>query len=371
MKKVFLILIFLASAVLSYRYFSTKVNPATEIESGSTKMTPQVNFTSDTSIKDKLLFVPSWSLGSKTIDAADYTRLAYFGITVNSNGIDENDKGYKNIDNFIAYTSSSAKRYITLEMLDEEINTKILNSESLENKIINDTLAIVGQKKFDGVVLDMEMNDLLNTNVTSKINNFVQNFYTSARQNYIHFSLAIYGDVYYRKRPFDLSFLAKNSDEILIMAYNLHKSRGEPGPNFPLSGKTVYGYDLKQMLSDFLTSVPKDKLTVVFGMFGYDWSVDEKQRNIKPAEAISLNEIKKKFDIEEKGSCTWKNCLVKRDDLSKETEIDYVISEVKDSYGYLYYHIVWFEDEASVKAKEDFLIEQGIEHIGYWAYGYY
>lgn len=68
---------------------------------------------------------------------------------------------------------------------------------------------------------------------------------------------------------------------------------------------------------------------------------------------------------------TKSNCLIRRDDLSKETEINYVKSWVVNEFGYMDYHIVWFEDETSVDYKRQFLLEKGIGSMGYWAYSYF
>jgi spore germination protein YaaH len=102
-------------------------------------------------------------------------------------------------------------------------------------------------------------------------------------------------------------------------------------------------------------------------MYGYEWTVDEKKRPIAPAKSLSLNEIRKKY----LDSCEWQDCIIKRDELSEETEINFVQSEIQNDFAYLYYHIVWFEDETSVKKKIDYLKTKGINSFAYWAYTYY
>jgi len=85
---------------------------------------------------------------------------------------------------------------------------------------------------------------------------------------------------------------------------------------------------------------------------------------------IHINEIKKKF-IEK---CGFKNCVIKRDAISKETEINYIISSPTPDEQNIFridYHIVWFEDEESVKVKTEYLKEQGIGSVSYWASGYF
>ncbi len=365
MKKILIILILLGSVIV---FFYLKNNKKENVGPNQGKTVTHLSDAepSKSPIRLKSLFVPSWSINEASI-SADYDRYIYFAVTATKDGVTKSDDGYKKIDKFMSSVPSGKKKYITLRIVDEEAANYLLQNADLQNKITQETIDIVKNNQFEGIVLDLELSNFINPDIPQQIDNFVQSFYLSAKKYYIPFFLTIYGDTFYRKRPFDLKFLSKNSDEIMIMAYDLHKSGGEPGPNFQLSGKASYGYDFKSMLEDFSSIVPKDKLTVIFGMFGYDWTVDENKLPIKPAEALSLNDIRKKF----LGKCVWQDCVVKRDKISSETEVDYVISEVKDDYGYLNYHVVWFEDEESVRAKTDYLQDQGVGSIAYWANGYF
>src|SRR3990172_3847705 len=333
-------------------------------------------------VKSRSIFVPSWSLKSENKELSNYDELIYFGITPDYLGINKNETGYYGIPIFLKLAEGK-KKLITLRMIDDDLNYFILGNKQLQKKIIQQTLEIVEQNKFDGVVLDLEISGLYSQDLTNQINNFAQLFYSEVNKNYRQFYLAIYGDNFFRKRPFDLSVLTRNSDGIMIMAYDFHKSRGEPGPNFPYDSGVRYQYNFKKMISDFSKVVAKEKITVIFGMFGYDWLVDEKKRPIRQAEALSLNQIAEKFfgtslkrssqtyttDVK----CYWQDCVIKRDLISKETEINYVVSAEKPDDQDIYridYHIVWFEDEESVKIKTDYLREQGISNISYWANGY-
>ena len=116
-----------------------------------------------------------------------------------------------------------------------------------------------------------------------------------------------YGDTFYRLRPFDIKTLSKNADFFMIMSYDFSKSRGNPGPNFPLRGKEVYGYDMTQMIDDYLRYLPSDKTSVVFGLFGYDWIVDDKNKAVLQGDAKTYLEIDKEFLT----NCRYKDCQVK------------------------------------------------------------
>lgn len=333
------------------------------------KVTPTAKEISKIIKTSKSIFVPYWSLGSENLDFSEYDSLIYFGIAPNYEGINTQEVGYNGLPTFIKI-SEGKKKFLTLRMIDDEVNTFVLENDTVQKKIIAETLGILEENKFDGVVLDLEISNSLNKDISIQINNFVQQFYSEANKNYRKFYVTIYGDSFYRNRPYDIKVLTKNSDGIMIMAYDFHKSRGEPGPNFPYEAGAKYQYDFKTMISDFIKLVPEEKLTVVFGMFGYDWLVDEKKRPIRQAQALSLNEIRKKFI----DKCEFKNCVIKRDNISRETEINYIISSPTPDEQDIYridYHIVWFEDAESVKSKIEYLLEQGISSFSYWAYGYF
>lgn len=369
MKKIALILLIISGGILGFYLGKINKKNSKNVQVQKTKINSGKTQKEKTPLKSRSIFIPYWSLTDDSLDLSVYDRAIYFGIIPDYGGIDKNEAGYLGIPEFIKITGGK-KKYITLRMIDSDLNNYILENKILQEKIIRETLEIVEQYSVDGVVLDLEISININKDLTSQINNFVQTFYSATIKNYRQFSVAIYGDSFFKGRPFDLNHIGKNSDEILIMAYDLHKSRGEPGPNFPYESGSLYRYNFKKMITDFTEVVPKEKISVIFGMFGYDWLVDEKKRPIRQAEALSLNEIKKKF-LEK---CEFENCVNKRDLLSKESEVNYIISAPAPDEQQIYridYHIVWFEDEESVKVKTDYLREQGIGNISYWAYGYF
>jgi len=320
----------------------------------------------------KSIFVPYWNIDEKLAlhlsgVGINYDKYIYFGITVNAQGLDKEEIGFQKLDSFVKNTEGK-ETYLTLRLLNNDFNRKLLKENDLQQKIIEQTIEVAKKNNFKGIVLDLELFSLFDTGIKDEINLFVQKFYTAVKSNYKSFAIAIYGDVFYRRRPYDLLFLNKNSDEILVMAYDFSKAIGEPGPNFPYDMGLKYSYSFKKMVFDFTQIVPAEKLTIIFGMYGYDWKVDEKKRPITTAKALTLKEIQ--LDTLRVSSQT----AIKRDSVSKETEINYTVSSDHPDEQGIYridYHIVWYEDEESVKAKTEYLKEQGIESVGYWAWGYF
>ena len=312
-------------------------------------------------LRMKSIFVPYWSDIDETSDFSNYDRIIYFGLNVGKDGVNTNDPGYLKMEHFeSAVKDKPQKKWLALRMTDTNTNLDIMNAVGSWDQIASDAATIASEHSFDGVVLDLEMGALSSEGLKKRMVDFVSKIHDRLQSEKKQLALTIYGDTFYRKRPYDLEALSKNSEEIMVMAYDFHKSYGESGPNFPLGGRETYGYDFGLLVRDFLLFVPQNKLTVIFGMYGYDWIVDEKKRPIKPATSVTLHEVKKKF----LDDCESKNCIVRRDEKAYESEVNYIDPDYN-------YHIVWFEDQVSVDKKSHLMRQKGIDSIAYWAYGYF
>jgi hypothetical protein len=308
---------------------------------------------------ERSVFVPYWGLKNGEIKD-DYDDYLYFGLTPEGVGINKKEPGYMNLDDFLELVPEKSGKQLVLRMLNSDTTFPILKDAAKQSSLIRETISIARTNGFDGIVLDLEISAVPFDSLIAQVNQFTSRFYKEAKNSKLEFTLMLYGDTFYRLRPFDVKVLSKNADKFLIMSYDFHKSRGNPGPNFPLRGKEVYGYDMTGMTEDFLRYLPPEKTGVVFGLYGYDWAVDEKGTPISVAEAKSYQKIKQEF----LNKCEYKNCDIKRKNDSFETEIRYTDPEGKN-------HIVWFEDMESVKAKEKYLRDRGIGTFSFWAYSYF
>lgn len=354
LKRIILLIILFAVGVSISAGFNIVRNKYSEQQksSGEVKQKPAVPVETGKTA----LFVPYWSI-EKTGDA--YDRYFYFGVAPTTSGINTRDEGYAGLKEFTD-TYDVSDSYLTVRMTNFEINGAVLNNSSAQKTIIRDAVKLAVDNGFAGIALDLEYSGLFDGSIPGKILTFSHLFSDAAKEGGLRYAFIVYGDVFSRGRPYEVKEISKHSDEIIIMAYDFHKSRGEPGPNFPLKGKETYGYDFEQMVQDFKSVVPAEKLTVTFGMYGYEWTVDEEKRPIKPAEALSINDIEQTYGQQ----CEKLNCLKRRDPLSGETEIEYV-SENGD------YHIIWYEDDISERRKQEYSKQQGIGSFVRWANGYF
>lgn len=318
-------------------------------------------------IKDKSIFVSYWA-DMDNLDLSDYQRAIYFGVAPTLSGINILDAGYAKLDDFVS-AAGEKETWLTLRIVDTDLATTILENQAAWPRIAESTVKAATDNGFEGILIDLELGILPVGKAANQITGFTKYFADYTHQQDLKVGMAVYGDTYYRGRPYDLKEIQKDMDEMMIMAYDFHKAIGEPGPNFPLSGLDKYGYDFQIMIKDMLTEIPAKKISVIFGMYGYEWIVDEQKRPLKAATALSYKEIKKKY----LNRCKDSTCLVRRDEESTETEINYVESVYKeDTKEYVSApKIIWYEDMESVRRKSAYLQKMGINKISFWTYGYF
>lgn len=307
---------------------------------------------------NETLFVPYWSINS-SFEEPSYNTLIYFGVSVGEHGLTTTDDGYYKLATFSRFTSTQ-KKILAVRMVDNTTNFSVLKNEKAKMAVIHQSIDLAKKYHFQGILLNIEVSALPFASLVDQITLFNTQFATAVHKAGLEYTITAYGDTFYRVRPFDIEKIARDVDFIYIMAYDFHKAKGNPGPNFPLSGRNTYGYDYSRMIQSFADAVALQKLVVVFGLYGYDWQVDE--NNVPQGEGTprSLREIKAEII----DSCQYLSCEWERDVESAEIKAIYQDSQTRR-------HIVWFEDEESIKRKQAFLKKRGIGSFAYWAYSYF
>lgn len=361
----FVVLFVIAFGITVY-FFKQQSRPARQTDRTNKTYTTNRTYGSGAPARTSV-FVPHWSLSESDAPFAspkDINRpidtAIYFAISTTSSGINKNNAGYENIETFVQRAANTPHTLLTVSMTDDAINDVVLENKAAQKTIVSQAITIAQDHDFDGIILDLEVGGIAATKVNTQILEFTKIASEITKKNGLSFSTTLYGDSFYRSRPYSIELLSPYVDQFYVMAYDLSKLWGTPGPNFPLKGRETFGYDMETMVRDLLKFTTNDKLTIIFGLYGHDWTVDEKKRPFTAAKTLTLAQIQQKFI----DSCELKNCLVKRNPYAAETEINYIDTEA-------HYHIVWYEDSESVAQKIGFLKEYGINSVSYWAYSYY
>ncbi len=320
-------------------------------------------------VEKSSVFVPYWALQEDNLSSVPYDTIYYFGVTVDEQGINTEEPGYQILTRQNCPNDKTC--IVVLRMLNDATTESVLQNAALRRTIIQNTIALTDTYFYSGIALNIEISGLIDKELTDSINTFVQEFYTATKANYKTLSFIAYGDLYYREKPYDMAFINAHCDEVMIMAYDFSKSYGEPGPNFPFVRRSPkgeggleadYKYDFKQMIADYTSEVSPDKLTVIFGMFGYDWTLNKQGTPLKRAEAKSVASLQLFVDSLKKDVMHYALRVTRNN--AEEPKIEYT-----DDLGQK--HVIWYEDEDSVAVKNKYLQEQGINNVSYWAYSYY
>ena len=330
------------------------------------KSTPKAVFV--TTQVTKSIFVPSWA-ANQSLASSPYDAYYYFGLTPDTEGNIVHDSVYQHLATLQSVPAN--KRYVVLKLMDDRLIDAYLTSSIIQSKLIATLGRELTLRQIQGVVIDLELSFTMKPEREKQITTLVQQMCTGLHKDYKSCFVAIYGDTFYQTRPYNIQEIGAAADRILVMAYDFHKAGGEPGPNFPLSRRSMseggdfdYGYDFKHMVADFTSVVPKDKLEIIFGMYGYDWTMNEQKMPLKSAQALTLRQIESQMT----NNKSTNQSQITNYKLQKNPALEKLITYI-DSEGRR--HVVWYEDEESVAVKIDYLRSQGIGHISYWAYGYF
>lgn len=305
------------------------------------------------------IFVPYWTVAvAKPDDFSQFSEVMYFGISPNSEGINQQETGYEKVQTFIEKTNAIPKKWLVIRLNNSDIATIIIEDDIRSSAVIRDSVVVAKRWGFTGILVDLELQALPFESVTNNITKFNRAFAKQTHEGMLEYGITLYGDTYYRPRPYNVNELAIIADKSFIMAYDLHKPNGDPGPNFPLRGKDNYGYDLETLM-ERLKGIPPEKLVVIFGNFGYNWKINEEGKPSGTAISQTNSVITEQFI----DHCIFTNCVYQRDLLSTELKVTYT-----DGKGEK--HLVWMNDEESVRQKEKFLEEKGVYQFSVWAYSY-
>ena len=286
-------------------------------------------------VPDKIAFAEIWAYlmrgEEKHIKGAEpFTDIAYFSLWINTKGelSDPVPRPKIKINNKLP------KIHIVIsELSGKTLTSQILekNSEKRETLIKN---IIEASADFDGVQIDFEH---VSPNDKDNFISFLAELKSNLSPEKV-FSVALPAKRFETKDdPYDYSLISRIADRIVIMAYDQHWSKSQPGP--------VAGYEwCNSVMSYSVTAIPKNKLIMGLPLYGREW-IRKKSRAVKYNEIFALLSSKKtKFT-------NGKNPFLVHK-LSKKSS-----------------KIIYFDNTYSIGEKIKLYKSENIRHISFWRIG--
>ena len=230
-----------------------------------------------------------------------------------------------------------------------ELATEILANENLQNRLLDEAIAIMDEKGYLGLDFDLEY---LGAENRERYNNLMRKassrldergyFLSSALAPKIRSDMP--GVLY---EGHDYAAHGEITDFVFLMTYEWGWTGGEPMAVAPITGV--------RRVIEYATSVmPNDKIMMGIPLYGYDWTLPfepgvTRARAIDHQEAIRL-------------ASTY-NAVIQYDSVSQSPFFNYIDEEGKE-------HEVWFDDARSMQAKFDLVKEFDLRGFYYWVLGW-
>jgi spore germination protein YaaH len=317
-------------------------------------------------------YLPYWQLDDAIATRLQYdliSTIAFFGLGIKADGnIDTTWRGYTAYvsDNAVAVTNAAHAAGVrvvpTFQLFDASSLTKMnafLNSAVAQDQFIAQALNLMQRRSADGASLDFEP---LPDTIAPAFLAFVARFGTAMRARFPLAQLTVATSA--GAGPVLTAGLDPLVDLMFVMTYNYNWSgSGIAGPIAPLDNTTR---TVKIHISRFLArGVPSSKLVMGIGYYGYDWPVTA---NV-PYAAVRTN----RSAFGGAWSVTYGSVMAW---LASHPAIVRHEDTVQGSGWFSYWsptHKTWrevyFEDEQSAAAKDDYAIAQNLAGIGIWTLG--
>jgi spore germination protein len=317
-------------------------------------------------------YLPYWRLDSTIAGRLQYdliSTIAFFGLGIKADGnIDTAWRGYTayTSDNAVAVTNAAHAAGVrvvpTFQLFDSSSLTRMksfLNSTTAQDRFIAQALDLMERRSADGANIDFEP---LPDRIAPAFLAFVERFGTAMRARFPAAQLTVATSA--GAGPVLTAGLHSLVDYMFLMTYNYHwKGSAVAGPIAPLDNATR---TVKIHVSRFLKrGVPPSKILMGIGYYGYNWPVTDKV----PYATV-------RSDLAAYGGAWSVTYASARDWLAAHPTVIRQEDTVHGSGSYTYWDSahkthrqVYFEDEQSAAAKDDYAIAQNLAGIGIWTLG--
>ena len=230
-----------------------------------------------------------------------------------------------------------------------ELASKILGDETLQNKVIENTVNVIKTKGYGGVDVDFEY---VRPEVKDGYGTFIERLRNALGENYeVFVSLAPKNSPEQRGLLYeghDYPRLGEAADYVLLMTYEWGYTFGPPLAVSPID-------QVKRVLDYGTSVISPDKIQLGVPNYGYDWTLpyvrgESRAKSLSNTEAVELARSKGveiKFDTEAAAPY-------------------FTFYDRPQTYDDALQHVVWFENARSVDEMLRLIPEYGLNGASVW-----
>jgi spore germination protein len=311
--------------------------------------------------KEVLGFFPYWMMENwDKVNLGALTSVSLFGLEVNGNGEivtrrDDSaiDPGWEmwNNPNLPALIrkarNNNLKVYLTVKSFTNDNIRSLSKNDEAQRAMIANVSYLVSSRNLDGVNIDFEPTEGMDQETRNGFTRLIKNLNIELKKQNpnAHLSIDTYLSSGSEQGLFDLPNLVTALDAVVIMGYDMHTPKGDPGPLAAMGGAAnVIGY-----VQNYLEKIPSNKIILAVPYYGYDWPTDNKDADGKGVPYAQIAEAVKST------SFTW-------DENSQTPYYTYIDNGTP--------RIVHYDNLRSLGIKYDYVNDKDLKGVGIWALGY-
>ncbi|QQE81150.1 LysM peptidoglycan-binding domain-containing protein [Alicyclobacillus sp. SO9] len=231
-------------------------------------------------------------------------------------------------------------------MFSSDLAHVVLNSDSVQQRLIDSVLTVMKNKGHKGLNIDFEYvypddREVYNQFLQKVVTRFHSEGYTVSTALAPKLSASQQGLLY---TAHDYPVHGRLCDYVVLMSYEWGWIGGKARAVSPVD-------QIRKVLDYAVTAIPRRKILMGVSVYGYDWKLPfvqgSRARTLTPLGAVQV--------------AARNNVPIRYSTVSQAPHYDY-----KDSAGST--HQVWFEDPRSFRAKLDLVSSYRLRGISFWSY---
>ncbi|MBX6377700.1 MAG: glycoside hydrolase family 18 [Clostridia bacterium] len=270
----------------------------------------------------------------------DYLAPFWFKIQPDGSVVDEAER---DVDRF------ARRERIRLQPLftNAEGTDRFLRDPAARRRAVGEIVRLVRERNYAGASIDFQ---LLEPGSRDAFTAFMKDLYGRLRplRKVVTVDVIPFGEADQPSSPYDYAALARNSDQLVLMTYDRHGQKSEPGAVAPLRW-------VEDMVKTALRVTRPDRVILGLAAYGYDWKVGvPEEARVLPLKQIAEVELVRRA----------------REFGARVQRTDTGIPHYTYTDGQGIRHEVWYEDARAIVPKMQLAKRYGLHGVSIWRVGY-